>query len=112
MRLLSLSACLLGVLLPVSVALADEAPVTLEISITDHKFVPETLTAPAGKKLILAVTNKDTTAEEFDSDSLKREKLIPAGKTVPIAVGPLKAGSYPFAGEYHGDSAKGVLTVQ
>jgi hypothetical protein len=43
---------------------------------------------------------------------LKVEKVIP-GKTKGIVrIGPLKPGRYPFVGEYHEDTAKGVVIAE
>jgi len=92
-------------------ALAEEANV-YHLTIKDHHFVPDMIEAPADARLILIVKNEDATPEEFDSTQLRREKVIPAGKEITILVGPLKPGSYKFAGEYHEDSAKGVLVVK
>src|SRR5215212_2817728 len=79
------------------------------LTIKDHRFQPEELTVPAGQKVKLIVQNQDATPEEFESKSLNREKVI-AGKTsATIFIGPLKAGKYPFVGEYNEKTAKGVI---
>ena len=39
-------------------------------------------------------------------------RLFPAKATVVIFVGPLKAGRYPFFGDFNKDSAKGVLIAK
>lgn len=80
--------------------------------IRDHKFEPGELRVPVGQKIKLIVRNEDKTAEEFESKSLKREKVIQGGTTAVIAIGPLKPGKYPFVGEYHEDSAKGVIIAE
>ncbi len=56
--------------------------------------------------------NQDKTPEEFESGDLKREKVVKAGQEIRITVGPLKAGEYKFVGEYHEDTAKGVLVAK
>ncbi len=82
------------------------------LTIKDHKFSPETITIPAGKKIKLIVKNLDATPEEFESYVLHREKIIqPKGK-VKIFIGPLKPGRYPFFGEFHADTAKGVIVAE
>lgn len=80
--------------------------------IKDHKFEPAELHVPAGKKIKLRVRNDDKTIEEFESHSLNREKLIMGGRTVTIWVGPLKPGSYDFFGEFHMDTALGILIAE
>lgn len=82
------------------------------LSIKDHQFSPTTLEVPAGQKLKILVKNLDSTPEEFDSDDLHREKLVPAGKEITITVGPLKPGTYKFKGDFHPKTAQGTLVVQ
>lgn len=82
------------------------------LTIKDHRFEPAQLTVPAGTKVKLRIKNLDSTPEEFESYELNREKVVPAGKEVVVFIGPLKAGKYPFFGEFHEDSARGVIVVE
>ncbi len=66
----------------------------------------------ANQAFALEVTNADGVADEFDSDSLKREKVIAGGQKGVVRVGPLAPGRYPFMGEYHAKTAQGVVVVQ
>lgn len=100
---------LLTALLPVF-AVAAEAEYVLVIR--DHRFEPAEISIPAGVKVKLRVENKDQTPEEFESHELNREKVIPGNTTVPIFIGPLKPGRYPFVGEFHESTAKGVIVVK
>jgi hypothetical protein len=89
---------------------ADETP---RLTIKDHKFQPERLEVPAGIKFRLSVKNDDPTAEEFESFELNREKVVPPGKEIPVFLGPLESGKqYPFFGDFHRDTAKGVLVAK
>jgi hypothetical protein len=82
------------------------------VTIKDHKFTPTEIKVPANKRVQLTVVNDDATPEEFESKELKVEKVIP-GKTKGIVrIGPLKPGRYPFVGEYHEDTAKGVVIAE
>jgi plastocyanin len=85
---------------------------TYELSIRNHRFEPAQLTVPAGVKVKLVVKNLDNGPEEFESYLLHREKLIPAGSQVTIFIGPLKAGTYDFFGEFHSDTAKGQIIAK
>lgn len=85
---------------------------TFEMTIKNHRFVPAEISVPAGKKVKLMIHNSDATAEEFESYELNREKIIPGGKQAVIYIGPLKAGNYPFFGEFHEDTAKGVIIAR
>jgi len=57
---------------------------TFEITIRDHRFVPNEITVPAGQKVKLVVRNEDATPEEFDSKRLNREKVIPGRSQATI----------------------------
>ena len=87
---------------------ADETP-TFRMTLKDHAFDPAELTVPAGKRLVLVVRNADDTPAEFESRELGAEKVISAGREATIWVGPLAAGRYPFADEFHQDQAHGAL---
>jgi plastocyanin len=82
------------------------------IAIEGHKFTPDRIEVPAGKKVKLIVDNKDATPEEFESSALKVEKVIPGKSKATIFVGPLKAGEYKFVGEYNEKTAKGVVVAK
>ena len=66
---------------------------------------------PAGQK-VNYLCNFDDTPEEIDSFSLNREKVIFAKSRGTIFIGPLKAGEYPFFGEFHPNSAVGKVVVK
>ena len=91
---------------------AADGPPEFTLTIKDHKFEPAELTGPAGQKVKLKVVNADATPEEFESHELNREKVIPGGATATIFVGPLKAGTYPFFGEFNPKTAQGKLIVK
>ena len=104
-KLLSVTLFLLA-----NTAFAADAEFT--IVIREHKFEPAELTVPAGKKIKLLIENKDSTPEEFESYALAREKVIPGNSATSLYIGPLKAGRYPFFGDYHQSTAKGVVIAQ
>jgi len=89
-------------------AAADE-PTQVELIIKDHRFSPAEIHVPAGKPTIITVRNQDDTAEEFDSTALKIEKVVAGGTYGTVRLRPLGAGQYPFMGEYHADTAQGVV---
>jgi plastocyanin len=80
--------------------------------IKNNRFQPAELKVPAGQRVKLTVHNQDATAEEFESHSLNREKIVPPGAKVVVYVGPLKPGRYDFFGEYHEATAQGVLVAE
>jgi plastocyanin len=92
-------------------ALAED-PLTFEIAIKDHKFDPAVLEVPAGKEIKLIVKNLDETPEEFESNELNREKIIGGGRQGIFYLDPLKAGTYPFFGEFNQATAQGKLIAK
>lgn len=82
------------------------------LTLRDHRFVPPQLTIPANTKVKLLVVNEDATPEEFESHELNREKIVTGKGRISVYVGPLKPGRYPFFGEFHMDTAQGVLITK
>src|SRR5690242_8959637 len=82
------------------------------IVIREHRFEPAEIRVPADKRVSLYVSNEDTTPEEFDSSALKIEKVIAGRSKALIRIGPLSAGRYEFMGEFHADTAKGVVIAE
>ena len=80
--------------------------------IRNHKFEPEEIRVPAGKRVSIYVSNEDATPEEFDSTALKVEKVIPGKSKGLVRIGPLEPGRYEFIGEFHADTAKGVVIAE
>ena len=89
---------------------ADEPEFKLVIE--NHKFTPDRVEVPAGKKIKLVIENKDSTPEEFESKQLNREKVIPGKSTGVVMIGPLKPGEYKFVGEFNEKTAKGVIVAK
>jgi len=101
----------MAVLLLAAQASGAEVP-EIEILIEDHRFEPAEVRVPAETKLMLVIDNRDATAEEFESHDLHREKVISGNRTARIPIGPLEPGSYRFFGEFHEDTAQGVLIAE
>ena len=91
-------------------ALAADADIA--ITIKDHKFIRAEVRVPAGKKIKLIIENQDSTAEEFESHELNREKIIAPRSKATVYIGPLKPGSYPFFGEFNQATARGVVIAE
>ena len=56
--------------------------------------------------------NRDATPEEFESNELNREKIVTGNGTITILLGPLEPGRYPFFGDFHQETAQGVLIAK
>jgi hypothetical protein len=78
----------------------------------DHKFVPDPLVIPVNQKIKLIVDNQDPTAEEFESYELNREKVVSGKKQITVYLGPLKAGSYKYFGDFNPKTARGTIVAQ
>jgi len=100
---------LIAALLP---SLAFAADLEFTLVIRDHRFEPAELRIPAGKKIKLLVDNQDTTAEEFESHELNREKVVPGKSKLPVFIGPLAPGRYPFYGDFHQQTATGAIIAE
>ena len=84
----------------------------IEIEIKQHLFYPSEIVIPADTKVKLVIKNLDSTAEEFESYELNREKIIPGMSKGIIFIGPLPAGVYPFFGEFYPKTAQGKVIVK
>lgn len=91
-------------------AAADMPELTLRIK--DHKFIPAEMTVPANLKFKLIVVNEDPTPEEFESHELNREKVVTGNSKITVFIGPLKPGRYPYFGDFHQQTAQGVLLAR
>ena len=93
-------------------SLAESDTVQVKLIIQNGKFEPSEIKVPVNKRIELMVENKGPGPEEFESKSLKREKVIPVGQTVKITLGMLKKGTYGFFGDYHSDTAQGKIIAE
>jgi hypothetical protein len=82
------------------------------VTIKDHRFTPTEIKVPANKRFEITVINDDATPEEFESHPMKVEKVIPGNSKGVVRIGPLKPGRYPFVGEFHEKTAKGVVIAE
>jgi plastocyanin len=90
---------------------ADD-PVPVEMTLKDHQFSPAEIHVKAGQRTVIDLHNEDATAEEFDSSALGVEKVVGGGKSGTVRLRALDPGRYPFMGEYHSDTAQGVVVVE
>ncbi len=81
------------------------------VEIRNHLFSPQVITIPANQKVKITFYNFDPTPEEIDSFDLNREKVVFGNSRASIYVGPLRPGQYDYFGEFHPNSAVGVVKV-
>ena len=99
-------------LIGIAPARAADTPAPVDLTVKDHKFDPAEIHVKAGQPVVINMHNQDPTAEEFDSDSLGVEKVIAGGRSGLVHLHPLEPGKYPFMGEYHSDTAQGVVIAE
>ena len=97
MRIVSTAALGLALVIGIGapLAVADDAA-RVSVTLKDHKFSPAEPTAPAGKPIIIDVSNLDSTPSEFESKTLRVEKVVPGGGKIAVQIRPLGAGPLSF----------------
>ncbi len=97
----------------ISSAKAD-SPATKQYNLTieNHRFKPEIIEVEANKPFELIITNRDKTVEEFESDALRKEKIISGNKTITLKIQALKPGEYDFFGEFNPKTAQGKIIAK
>jgi len=103
---------LLGAAFVAALPAGAQAPQEIPLVIEKNRFQPDVIKVKAGAPFVLVITNKDKGPEEFESKDLRIEKIIPGGKTVRLRMPALKAGKYPFVGEYHSETAKATIVAE
>ena len=85
---------------------------TTMLTLNNHKFSPAEIHVKANTPTIVTITNTDDQAEEFDSTTLRIEKIVAGHSTGTMRWRPLAPGRYPFMGEFHSDTAQGVVVAE
>ncbi len=89
-----------------------ENSIEISLAYKDKKFDPAEITAPANTPIVIKFRNLDKDAMELESDPLKIEKVVAAGKDATIKVKAQKPGRYEFFDEYNEKTARGALVVK
>jgi hypothetical protein len=109
-RKLALAAVGAVAMLPLSASQAQQAT-EVRVTYSNGQFQPREMRAPADKPLTFRIKNLEAKAMEFESTSLRVEKVVAANSEGVINVRALKPGRYEFYDDFN-DKARGVLTVQ
>jgi hypothetical protein len=110
MKNLTLAVLCAAAMLQVSPSLAQQAT-EIQVTYSKGQFQPSQVSAPADKPIILRVKNLDPKAMEFESKSLRVEKVVAANSEGVINVRALKPGRYEFYDDFN-EKARGALIVQ
>jgi hypothetical protein len=97
-------------LLSLSAASAQQAT-EIQISYSGGQFQPSEVRAPKDKPLVFRVKNLDAKAMEFESTSLRVEKVVAAKSQGVVNVRALKPGRYEFYDDFN-EKARGALIVE
>ena len=109
-RKLMLAALCAIAVLPLSPSQAQQAT-ELQLTYSKGQFQPGELRAPADKPITVRLKNLDAKAMEFESKSLRVEKVVAANSEGVINVRALKPGRYEFYDDFN-EKARGALVVQ
>jgi hypothetical protein len=108
-RLTCAAACAIALLLAAP-ALAQQAA-EVQLSYSNGAFQPSEVRAPADHPVVFRVKNLGAKAMEFESKSLRVEKVVAGNSEGVINVRALKPGRYEFYDDFN-QKARGALTVQ
>src|SRR4051812_39548099 len=89
-----------------------QQPTEVQLSYKDKKFDPPEISAPVNTPIVIKLKNLDAKAMEFESKTLKVEKVVAGGSDAVINVRAQKAGRYEFFDEYNEKVARGALVVK
>jgi hypothetical protein len=104
---------LLGLVLTVAAAIPpvwSDEPIVVHLK--NHKFSPSVIKVKANKPSMIILFNDDGSADEFDSSSLKVERVVPGHNKANIRIRALAPGKYPFMGEFNAATAQGVVIAE
>lgn len=91
---------------------AAEPVQEIALTMENGRFNPELLKVEAGTAFMLVVTNKDPMDDELEIESLKIERVIPAGRTRRVKMPALRPGTYHFVAERAEATASGRLIAE
>jgi len=92
-------------------AQAQEATV-VRLTLRQHRFEPAEVRAAAGKPVTIVLKNADPTPAEFESKTLRVEKVVAGGAEVTIQIRALSPGRYRFFDDYNEATTQGFLIVE
>ena len=88
-----------------------EPAADVRVTYSNGQFQPGVVSAPVDKPVVIHVKNLDAKALEFESTSLRVEKVVAAQSEGIVNVRALKPGRYEFYDDFN-DKARGALIVE
>jgi heme/copper-type cytochrome/quinol oxidase subunit 2 len=110
MRKLTLAVACAIATFAVSPCIAQHAT-DIQLTYSKGQFQPSEVRAPADKPVTFRIKNLDAKAMEFESKSLRVEKVVAANSEGVVNVRALKPGRYEFYDDFN-EKARGALVVQ
>ena len=104
-------ACIALLVATAGIPAAAQQAASVSISVKNHRFQPAEIHAPANVPIELHVKNLDSTPMEFESVTLRVEKVVAGNSEGLIRLRPLEPGRYNFFDDFHQET-NGVLVVR
>jgi hypothetical protein len=92
-------------------AAAEEEP-TFAIEFHNGKVEPLRLEVPANRRFKLELRNTGDTPAEFESNELRKEKVLAPNSTSILVFRTLDPGEYAFFDDFHPDAPQAVLVAK
>jgi hypothetical protein len=83
---------------------------SVTVSVKNHRFEPAEIHAPANVPIELRVKNLDSAPMEFESVSLRVEKVVTGNGEGIIRLRPLAPGRYEFFDDFHQETRGALVT--
>src|SRR5690348_3553905 len=88
-----------------------EQPASINLIVKNHRFQPAELHAPANVPITLRIKKLDATPMEFESVSLRVEKVVTGNGEGVVHLRSLSPGRYNFFDDFH-QQTNGALIVR
>src|SRR5215468_11847064 len=102
--------CFAVLFLSLCLPAAAQQAASVSISVKNHRFQPAEIHAPANVPIELHVKNLDPTPMEFESVSLRVEKVVTGNGEGIIRLRPLAPGRYEFFDDFHQETRGALVT--
>jgi len=83
-----------------------------QIEFKDGMVVPQRLEVPANRQFRLHLINAGDTPAEFESNELRKEKVLAPKSSSMLVFRTLDPGEYAFFDDFHPDAPKAVLVAK
>jgi hypothetical protein len=104
---ITIAACLSAI---ACLTVAAQQAASVSVSVKNHRFQPGEIHAPANVPIELRVKNLDAAPMEFESVSLRVEKVVTGNGEGVIRLRPLAPGRYEFFDDFHPETRGALVT--